>query len=183
MAISGVDDFMSLGDTFGGSWRNPAAAAKKIENGLKTIQTAVTKVSSVANNVFSAVTGNDSVLLGKLGNFNSMGVGTMSALAGVAGIGIGSVIVAPASAIIELFDNELPPFTSKVIVYFVTGVTTSSHFATSVIFSSGIVVSSNLTSPLYQPKNLYPSFVGVGKTRRVPSTYVVGASFGNLPPY
>ena len=91
MAISGVDDFMSLGDTFGGSWRNPAAAAKKIENGLKTIQTAVTKVSTVANNVFSAVTGNDSVLLGKLGNFNSMGVGTMSALAGVAGIGIGSV--------------------------------------------------------------------------------------------
>ena len=91
MAISGVDDFMSLGDTFGGSWRNPAAAAKKIENGLKTIQTAVTKVSSVANNVFSAVTGNDSVLLGKLGNFNSMGIGTMSALAGVAGIGIGSV--------------------------------------------------------------------------------------------
>ena len=91
MAISGVDDFMSLGDTFGGSWRNPAAAAKKIENGLKTIQSAVTKVSTVANNVFSAVTGNDSVLLGKLGNFNSMGVGTMSALAGVAGIGIGSV--------------------------------------------------------------------------------------------
>ena len=91
MAISGVDDFMSLGDTFGGSWRNPAAAAKKIENGLKTIQTAVTKVSSVANNVFSAVTGNDSVLLGKLGNFNSMGIGTMSALAGVAGIGIGSL--------------------------------------------------------------------------------------------
>ena len=91
MAISGVDDFMSLGDTFGGSWRNPAAAAKKIENGLKTIQTAVTKVSSVANNVFSAVTGNDSVLLGKLGNFNSMGIGTMSALAGVAGAGIGSV--------------------------------------------------------------------------------------------
>lgn len=91
MAISGVDDFMSLGDTFGGSWRNPAAAAKKIENGLKTIQTAVTKVSSVANNVFSAVTGNDSILLGKLGNFNSMGIGTMSALAGVAGIGIGSV--------------------------------------------------------------------------------------------
>lgn len=90
-AISGVDDFMSLGDTFGGSWRNPAAAAKKIENGLKTIQTAVTKVSSVANNVFSAVTGNDSILLGKLGNFNSMGIGTMSALAGVAGIGIGSV--------------------------------------------------------------------------------------------
>ena len=91
MAISGVDDFMSLGDIFGGSWRNPAAAAKKIENGLKTIQTAATKVSTVANNVFSAVTGNDSVLLGKLGNFNSMGVGTMSALAGVAGIGIGSV--------------------------------------------------------------------------------------------
>lgn len=91
MAISGVDDFMSLGDTFGGSWRNPAAAAKKIENGLKTIQTAITKVSSVANNIFSAVTGNDSVLLGKLGNFNSMGIGTMSALAGVAGIGIGSV--------------------------------------------------------------------------------------------
>lgn len=91
MAISGVDDFMSLGDTFGGSWRNPAAAAKKIENGLKTIQTAVTKVSSVANNVFSAVTGNDSILLGKLGNFNSMGIGTMSALAGVSGIGIGSV--------------------------------------------------------------------------------------------
>lgn len=91
MAISGVDDFMSLGDTFGGSWRNPSAAAKKIENGLKTIQTAVAKVSSVANNVFSAVTGNDSVLLGKLGNFNSMGIGTMSALAGVAGIGIGSV--------------------------------------------------------------------------------------------
>ena len=91
MAISGVDDFMSLGDTFGGSWRNPAAAAKKIENGLKTIQTAVTKVSSVANNVFSAVTGNDSILLGKLGNFNSMGIDTMSALAGVAGIGIGSV--------------------------------------------------------------------------------------------
>ena len=91
MAISGVDDFMSLGDTFGGSWRNPAVAAQKIENGLKTIQTAVTKVSSVANNVFSAVTGNDSVLLGKLGNFNSMGIGTMSALAGVAGIGIGSV--------------------------------------------------------------------------------------------
>lgn len=91
MAISGVDDFMSLGDAFGGSWRNPAAAAKKIEKGLETIQTAVTKVSTVANNVFSAVTGNDSVLLGKLGNFNSMGVGTMSALAGVAGIGIGSV--------------------------------------------------------------------------------------------
>lgn len=91
MAISGVNDFMSLGNTFGGSWRNPAAAAKKIENGLKTIQTAVTKVSSVANNVFSAVTGNDSILLGKLGNFNSMGIGTMSALAGVAGIGIGSV--------------------------------------------------------------------------------------------
>lgn len=91
MAISGVDDFMSLGDAFGGSWRYPAAAAKKIENGLKTIQTAVTKVSTVANNVFSAVTGNDSVLFGKLGNFNSMGIGTMSALAGVAGIGIGSV--------------------------------------------------------------------------------------------
>ena len=90
-AISGVDDFMNLGNTFGGSWRDPATAAKKIENGLKTIQTAVTKVSSVANNVFSAVTGNDSLLLGKLGNFNSMGIGTMSALAGVAGIGIGSV--------------------------------------------------------------------------------------------
>lgn len=90
-AISGVDDFMNLGNTFGGSWRDPATAAKKIENGLKTIQTAVTKVSSVAKNVFSAVTGNDSLLLGKLGNFNSMGIGTMSALAGVAGIGIGSV--------------------------------------------------------------------------------------------
>ncbi len=91
MAISGVDDFMGLGDTFGGSWRNPAAAAKKIENGLKAIQTAVTKVSTVANNLFSAVTGNDSLLLGKLGNFNSMGIGTMGSLAGVAGIGIGSV--------------------------------------------------------------------------------------------
>ena len=91
MAISGVDEFMSLGDTFGGSWRNPAAAAKKVENGLKTIQTAVTKVSSVANNIFSAVTGNNSVLLDKLGNFNSMGIGTLSGLAGVAGIGIGSV--------------------------------------------------------------------------------------------
>lgn len=91
MAISGVDDFMSLGDAFGGSWRNPTAAAKKIENGLKTIQTAVTKVSTVANNIFSAVTGNDSVLLGKLGNFNLRGVGTMSALSGVADIGIGSI--------------------------------------------------------------------------------------------
>ena len=90
-AISGVDDFMNLGDTFGGSWRDPATAAKKIENGLKTIQKAVDKVSTVANNIFSAVNGEDSVLLGKLGNFNSMGVGTMGALAGVAGTGIGSV--------------------------------------------------------------------------------------------
>ncbi|MBP3426134.1 MAG: hypothetical protein J6K81_05395 [Rikenellaceae bacterium] len=91
-AISGVDDFMSLGDTFGGSWRNPAAAAKKIENGLKAIQSAVTKVSTVANNIYAAVTnGKKSELLGKLGNFNSMGIGTASALAGVAGIGIGSV--------------------------------------------------------------------------------------------
>ena len=90
-AISGVDDFMSLGDTFGGSWRNPAAAAKKIETGLKTIQSAVTKVSTVANNIFSAVTGNDKILLGKLGIFNSMGIGSAGAFAGVAGIGIGSV--------------------------------------------------------------------------------------------
>ena len=92
-AISGVNDFMNLGDTFGGSWRDPATAAKKIENGLKTIQAAATKVSTVANNIFSAVTGTgeDSALLRKLGNFNSMGVGTMGALAGVAGIGIGSV--------------------------------------------------------------------------------------------
>ena len=92
-AILGVEDFMNLGDTFGGSWRDPATAAKKIENGLKTIQKAVDKVSTVANNIFSAVNvnGEDRVLLGKLGSFNSMGVGTMSALAGVAGIGIGSV--------------------------------------------------------------------------------------------
>lgn len=90
-AISGVSDFMSLDDVFGGSWRSPAVAAKKIENGLKTIQSAVTKVSTVANNVFSSVTGNDSVLLGKLGNFNSMGIGTLGAFAGVAGVGIGSI--------------------------------------------------------------------------------------------
>lgn len=90
-AISGVDDFMNLGDTFGGSWRDPLAAAKKIENGLKTIQSAVTKVSTVANDIFSAVTGKDSVVLGKLDNLNSMGIGTAGAFAGAAGIGIGSI--------------------------------------------------------------------------------------------
>ncbi len=90
-AISGVSDFISLDDIFGGSWRSPAVAAKKIETGLKTIQSAATKVSTVANNVFSSVTGNDSVLLGKLGNFNSMGIGTLGAFAGVSSVGIGSI--------------------------------------------------------------------------------------------
>lgn len=91
MAISGVGDFMSLGDIFAGSWRDPATAAKKIQNGLKTIQSAVTKISTVAKNVYSAVTGKESVLLEKLDNFNSMGIGTAGAFAGAVNIGIGSV--------------------------------------------------------------------------------------------
>ena len=34
-AIDGVADYMGLGDTFGGSWRNPLDAAKKIQTGPK----------------------------------------------------------------------------------------------------------------------------------------------------
>lgn len=89
-AISGVNEFMQLGDVFGGSWRDPSTAAKKIETGLKNINNAVNKVNAITNNLFSAVTGRDSVILGKLDNLNNMGVNSLGSLAGAASIGIGS---------------------------------------------------------------------------------------------
>ena len=89
-AISGVNEFMQLGDVFGGSWRDPSTAAKKIETGLKNINNAVNKVNAITNNLFSAVTGKDSVILGKLDNLNNMGVNSLGSLAGAASIGIGS---------------------------------------------------------------------------------------------
>ena len=89
--ISGIDGFRSLGKTFGGSWRDPQVAAKKIETGLKTIQTAVGQITEVTNKVFVAVKGKDSVVLGKLGTFNSVGISSMGDLAGAVSSGIGSI--------------------------------------------------------------------------------------------
>ena len=89
-AISGVNEFMQLGDVFGGSWRDPSTAAKKIETGLKSINNAVNKVNALTGNLFSAVTGKDSVILGKLDNLNNMGVKSLGAFAGAASMGIGS---------------------------------------------------------------------------------------------
>lgn len=89
-AIEGVADYMSLKNTFGGSWRNPMTAAKKIQTGLQTIQSAAGKISKVANNVFSAITGRDSVILGKLDLTQNGGFSKLVTLSGVASVGIGS---------------------------------------------------------------------------------------------
>ena len=89
-AIEGVADYMSLKNTFGGSWRNPMTAAKKIQTGLQTIQSAAGKISKVANNVFSAITGRDSEILGKLDLKQNEGFSKLVTLSGVASVGIGS---------------------------------------------------------------------------------------------
>ena len=89
-AIEGVADYMSLKNTFGGSWRNPMTAAKKIQTGLQTIQSAAGKISKVANNVFSAITGRDSVILGKLDLTQNKEFSKLVTLSGVASVGIGS---------------------------------------------------------------------------------------------
>lgn len=96
-AIDGIDEFMSLGDIFGGSWRDPMTSAKKIETGLKTIQSGVNKVNKLTGDMLSALTvEKDSVLgkfgtmIGKVDNLNNMGIATAGALAGSAAMGIGS---------------------------------------------------------------------------------------------
>lgn len=89
-AIDGVADYMGLGDTFGGSWRNPLDAAKKIQTGLKTIQSAAGKISQTASNVFSQVTGRKSVILNGLDLTKNTGMSNLVALSGAATTGIGS---------------------------------------------------------------------------------------------
>lgn len=49
--MAGVDDLMSLRSTFGGSWRNPQQAIKKIQLGVSTIKSAATSVYNVVNDV------------------------------------------------------------------------------------------------------------------------------------
>ena len=96
-AIEGIDEFMSLGDIFGGSWRDPMTSAKKIETGLKTIQSGVNKVNKLTNDILSALNANENSALGKfgtltskVGNLNNMGIATAGALAGSVAMGIGS---------------------------------------------------------------------------------------------
>lgn len=92
-AISGIDGLMGLGDTFSGSWRDPKTSAEKIARGIAQIQTAVTGISQVANNIFIATTRNKngSVILGKLDLKENVGVNAMGKLAGTTALGIGSV--------------------------------------------------------------------------------------------
>lgn len=92
-AISGVGSLMQLGDTFGGSWRDPAAAAQKLSTGIGQIQTAVTDISQVANDVFKAVTRKEegSKILGSLNLKDNIGMKSAGALAGTAAQGIGSI--------------------------------------------------------------------------------------------
>lgn len=56
-AIAGVGEYMSLGETFGGSWRNPEEAAKKITKGVNQVIDATQKVSSLLSNMSKAMGG------------------------------------------------------------------------------------------------------------------------------
>lgn len=56
-AIAGVGEYMSLGETFGGSWRNPEEAAKKITKGVNQVIDATQKVSSLLSNMTKAMGG------------------------------------------------------------------------------------------------------------------------------
>ena len=91
--LSGIDGLMGLGDTFGGSWRDPKSDALKIQKGIQQIQSSVTAISTVANNVFKAVTQKEagSKILGGLNLKNNIGVNTIGNLSGAAAIGIGSI--------------------------------------------------------------------------------------------
>lgn len=91
--LSGIDGLMGLGDTFGGSWRDPKSDALKIQKGIQQIQSSVTAISTVANNIFKAVTQKEagSKILGGLNLKNNIGVNTIGNLSGAAAIGIGSI--------------------------------------------------------------------------------------------
>jgi len=91
--LSGIDGLMGLGDTFGGSWRDPKSDALKIQKGIQQIQSSVTSISTVANNVFKAVTQKEagSKILGALDLKKNIGVNTIGNLSGAAAIGIGSI--------------------------------------------------------------------------------------------
>lgn len=92
-AISGVDSLMGVGKTFGGDWHDPKTDAEKIAKGIAQIQTAVTDITQVANDVFKAATGkkDGSVLLGKANLKNNIAANTTRNLAGTAALGIGSI--------------------------------------------------------------------------------------------
>lgn len=91
--LNGIDGLMGLGDTFGGSWRDPKTSATKIQKGIQQIQTAVTGISNVANNVFKAVSQNDegNAILRKLNLKDNIGINSIGKLSGAAAIGIGSI--------------------------------------------------------------------------------------------
>lgn len=91
--LNGIDGLMGLGETFGGSWRDPKADALKIQKGIQQIQTAVTGIANVANNVFKAVTQNNkgSTVLGSLNLKDNIGINSIGKLSGAAAIGIGSI--------------------------------------------------------------------------------------------
>lgn len=92
-AISGIDGLMGLGDTYGGSWRDPKADALKIQKGIEQIQVAVTGISKVANDVFKAVTQDKkgNAILGNLNLNDNIGVNSIGKLSGATAIGIGSI--------------------------------------------------------------------------------------------
>lgn len=56
-AIEGVGEYMALKDTFGGSWRDPEVAAKKITSGVTQAISATQKVSTVLSDMAKAMGG------------------------------------------------------------------------------------------------------------------------------
>lgn len=89
-ALEGVGELMTLEDTFGGSWRDPEQAVKKIQKGIETIKSGTKKIAEVANSVFKAATGRESEIVNSLNLSNSSSLAAVNTLSGAVAAGIGS---------------------------------------------------------------------------------------------
>lgn len=89
-ALDGVNSLLGLKKTFSGSWRDPAVAKSKINNGLKAIQQGVDSIAKFSNDLIEASTGKKSELLSKVNLSSDAANKILTPVAGVIATGIGS---------------------------------------------------------------------------------------------
>lgn len=89
-ALDGVNSLLGLKQTFSGSWRDPAVAKSKIDNGLKAIQQGVDSIAKFSNDLIEASTGKKSLLLSKINLSSDAANKILTPAAGIIASGIGS---------------------------------------------------------------------------------------------